>query len=134
AQPASAPRHTLFIAVSVAAFCGAGVGRLGVCAATLDAGLSRPSSTNPRPRRPGRQRNGAPKANPHGCGIATNGPGVRALARSCEGHGGPGTPGGALRPGPTGVCATSGPRSLACGIEAGADGRVRSSGKALTLL
>jgi len=23
------------------------------------------------------------------------------------------------------VCATSGPRSLACGIEAGADGRVR---------
>src|SRR5699024_10655502 len=27
-----------------------------------------------------------------------------------------------------------GPRSLACGIESGADGRVRSSGKALTLL
>src|SRR5690625_2804161 len=93
--------------------CGGFSRRLGVCAATLDAGLSRPSSTNPHTPAPRCQRNGDPKANPLWGFIAANACGVCVVVRSCDGQrptlraggSGPGTPGGALRPGPAGVCA-----------------------------
>src|SRR5690625_3297172 len=81
-NPLRRPATFSWLGGGVAAFCGVGVGRLGVCAATLDAGLSRPSSTNPRPRRPVAKET-VGTAIPLGRGIAANGRGVRVVVRSC---------------------------------------------------
>ena len=95
--------------------------RLGVCAPTLDAGLSRPCRRTPSPPAPGCQRNGGrtlPKPPVAGhCDQRLRRVHGRSLLRRHK-HG-PGTPGAALRPGQTGVCAVpsySTPKKRAGGV------------------
>src|SRR5690625_2005335 len=104
-NPLRRPATFSWLGGGVAAFCGVGVGRLGVCAATLDAGLSRPSSTNPRPRRPVAKETGRQKPTPTGVSLWPTLAACGWQFAPATAQAGPGTPGGALRPGPTGVCA-----------------------------